>query len=169
MRLSLSFIAGMLALASASAGTAPLSFEIHKIDPQGVGETLGTITAQDGGSGLLLTPDLKGLPPGSHGFHVHENPACGPGEKDGKPTAGTAAGNHFDPKASGQHLGPLGLGHLGDLPMLTVAGDGSAKEAVTATRLHVADLAGRALVIHADADNYADKPGGARIACGVAK
>ena len=168
MRLSILLTASM-ALASASAGAASLSFEIHQITPQGVGAALGTITAHDGEAGLTLTPDLKGLPPGPHGFHVHENPACGPGEKDGKPAAGLAAGSHYDPKATGQHLGPQGAGHLGDLPVLTVAEDGSAKTAVTATRLHVADLAGRALVIHAEGDNYADKLGGGRIACGVAK
>lgn len=43
-----------------------------------------------------------------------------------------------------------------------------------ATRLRLADLAGRALMIHAGGDNFSDQPeknggGGARIACGVAK
>lgn len=168
MRIS-PLLAASLALAWASAGADPLSFELHKIGPQGVGETLGTVTAQDGPAGLLLTPDLKGLPAGPHGFHVHENPACAAGEKDGQPVAGLSAGSHFDPKATGKHLGPTGEGHLGDLPMLAVAEDGSAKTPVTAPRLHVADLAGRSLMVHAEADNYADKPGGGRIACGVAK
>lgn len=168
MRLSLLLTAGLV-LATTGAGAAPLVFELHKIDPQGVGASLGTVTAADGPAGLVLTPDIKGLPPGPHGFHVHESPACGPGEKDGKPAAGLAAGSHYDPAKTGQHLGPEGAGHLGDLPLLTVAADGGTQTAVTAKRLHVADLAGRALVIHAEADNYADQPGGGRIACGVAK
>jgi Cu-Zn family superoxide dismutase len=53
--------------------------------------------------------------------------------------------------------------------MLVVAEDGTAKTPVTAPRLRAKDLKGRALIIHAEADNYADKHGGARIACGMAK
>jgi Cu-Zn family superoxide dismutase len=48
-----------------------------------------------------------------------------------------------------------------------VGEDGTAKATVTAPRLHAKDLKGRALVIHAEADNFADKPGGPRIACGT--
>ena len=64
---------------------------------------------------------------------------------------------------------------LGDLPVLTVGADGTAKEELTAP--HIKDLGavrGRALMIHAGGDNYADEPkplggGGARIACGVVR
>ena len=45
---------------------------------------------------------------------------------------------------------------------------------MTANRLKVADVKGRALMIHAGGDNYSDQPkplggGGARVACGVIK
>jgi Cu-Zn family superoxide dismutase len=145
-----------------------IKVEMHQIDVRGLGASIGRVHAQDGATGLQLAPDLKNLPAGSHGFHLHENPDCGPGEKDGKIQAGLAAGNHYDPERTGKHLGPTGSGHLGDLPALTVAEDGTAKAPVlTAPRLHAKDLKGRALVIHAEPDNYGDKPGGARIACGV--
>jgi Cu-Zn family superoxide dismutase len=83
-----------------------------------------------------------------------------------------SAGGHLDPAKTGKHLGPEGKGHLGDLPVLTVASDGTARQAVVAPRLKMADLHNRALMIHAGGDNYADEPeplggGGARIACGV--
>ncbi|CAI8881877.1 Superoxide dismutase [Cu-Zn] 2 [Methylocaldum szegediense] len=143
--------------------------EMNKIDETGIGEAIGVIVAVDTPVGLQLTPNLKGLPPGPHGFHVHEFPDCNPKEKDGKPVAGLAAGGHFDPEKTGKHAGPEGDGHAGDLPVLKVAPDGTAKEAVTTKRLHVADLKGRSLMIHAEDDNYADKLGGARIACGVVK
>ncbi|MGX2033109.1 MULTISPECIES: superoxide dismutase [Cu-Zn] SodC [Methylocaldum] len=143
--------------------------EMNKIDETGIAESIGSVVAADTAAGLKLTPDLRGLPPGPHGFHVHEFPDCGAKEKDGKPVAGLAAGNHFDPKKTGKHAGPVGDGHAGDLPVLNVASDGTAQEAVTAKRLRVADLKGRSLMIHAEDDNYADKPGGARIACGVVK
>ena len=61
------------------------------------------------------------LPPGDHGFHVHVNPDCGPGNgPNGQPAAGMAAGGHYDPANTGKHLGPNGEGHKGDMPVLTV-------------------------------------------------
>jgi Cu-Zn family superoxide dismutase len=124
----------------------------------------------------MITVDLHGLPPGLHGFHIHENGACGPSSTPssaGAPVAAGAAGGHFDPARTAMHMGPTGNGHLGDLPYLTVAADGVDRESLTAPRIRdVATLRGRALVIHAGGDNYADQPkplggGGARIACGV--
>ena len=145
---------------------------IRAIDAGGVGKPVGEIIASDGNSGLLLNVRLRGIPPGQHGFHVHENGDCGPKVKGSKPGAGLAAGGHYDPNKSGKHAGPKGQGHLGDLPLLRADQEGSVNTEVVAPRLTVADLRGRALMIHAGGDNYADQPkplggGGARIACGV--
>ncbi len=141
--------------------------EMHAIDEKGVGISLGRIAVKELPEGIRLSPDLHGLPHGDHGFHLHENASCEAGEKDGKVQAGLGAGSHYDPDKTGKHLGPNGLGHKGDLPVLTVSSDGVAATAVTATRLRVDDLKGRSLVIHATPDNYGDQPGGARIACGI--
>lgn len=140
---------------------------MHLINDKGVGPAIGQILAHGTSAGVMFMPNLKGLPPGPHGFHVHEAADCGVKEKDGKMVAGLAAGGHFDPANTGKHLGPSGEGHLGDLPMLVVEPNGTAERTVTAGRLKIADLRGRSLMIHAEADNYGDKPGGARIACGV--
>lgn len=145
---------------------------ISLTDESGVGEEVGTVTVADTQYGLLLTPSLMGLPPGIHGFHVHQNPACGPGEKDGKVVPGLAAGGHYDPANTGSHEGPYGEGHLGDLPPLYVGMDGSASTPILAPRLTVADAVGHSMMIHMDGDNFADMPaplggGGARLACGV--
>jgi Cu-Zn family superoxide dismutase len=146
---------------------------MFKIDANGVGPEIGTIRLYDGRGGLRLEPNLRGLPPGPRGFHVHENPNCGPAMKDGKMQAGMAAGGHYDPNATGKHVGPTGDGgHRGDLPVLEVDADGSATRAVNALRLSVDAVRGRALVIHEGGDNFADEPkplggGGARIACGA--
>ena len=112
------------------------------------------------------------MPPGLHGFHVHNNPSCDPAQKDGKLTPAAAAGDHYDPLRSGKHGLPWGNGHLGDLPPLYVATDGTATQPVLAPRLKLADVTGRALMVHAGGDNHADHPqelggGGGRIACGV--
>jgi len=151
---------------------AEVTIPMNAVDEHGVGKSLGTVRAVDSKDGLVITPDLKGLPPGAHGFHVHENPSCQPKEKEGKMTSALAAGGHYDPADAGKHEGPAGKGHLGDLPVLSVAADGSANMPVTAPRLKAADLKGRSLMIHAGGDNYSDQPqplggGGARIACGV--
>lgn len=152
---------------SSLAGAAEVTVDMHRIDATGIGLSVGKISATESQDGVVFSPDLEGLPPGSHGFHVHEHPDCGAKDKEGKVGAGLAAGGHYDPAKTGKHEGPSGNGHLGDLPMLAVAPDGTAKSAVTAPRLKLADLVGRSLMIHAEADNYADKHGGARIACGA--
>jgi Cu-Zn family superoxide dismutase len=160
-------------LAAAPAFADTLTITIHLTSDTGVGESIGTVVATDTPYGLLLTPDLKGLAPGLHGFHVHENGSCQCSEKDGKMVPGLSAGGHYDPAKTGKHLGPYSAdGHLGDLPPLYVAADGSATLAVLAPRLKVKDLKGRAVMVHAGGDNFSDQPaalggGGARVACGV--
>jgi len=148
--------------------------EIHAVTADGIGASLGAITIEETKDGLSFTPHLKGLPPGQHGFHIHENPDCAPKEKDGKPTAALAAGAHYDPDKAAKHDGPAGHGHKGDLPALTVDADGSATKAVIAPRLKFTEVLNRSLMIHAGGDNYSDTPeplggGGARMACGVIK
>jgi Cu-Zn family superoxide dismutase len=139
----------------------------------GPGKMIGSVTITESPHGLVFTPALTDLPAGPHGYHVHETGSCAVNEKDGKKVAAGAAGGHYDPNGTKQHLGPTGSGHLGDLPPLVVGGDGRATVPVTAPHLtRLAEVKGKALMIHAGGDNYADKPqplggGGARIACGV--
>jgi Cu-Zn family superoxide dismutase len=148
--------------------------QMNLITDQGVGKGIGTVTISDTPYGLLLVPELGELTPGIHGFHVHQNPDCGPALKDGKQVPGLAAGGHYDPAGTGKHEGPYAQGHLGDLPALYVGADGKATTPVLAPRLKTADLKGRSLMIHAGGDNYSDMPaalggGGGRIACGFIK
>ena len=148
---------------------------MNAIDANGVGKEIGTLRLSDTNAGLKITPELTGLSPGDHGFHVHVNPNCGPANgPNGQPAAGMAAGGHYDPANTGKHLGPHGEGHMGDMAVLTVDASGKATKAVIAPHLTVADVKGRSIIIHAGGDNYSDQPaplggGGARIACGVAK
>ncbi len=162
------FVAAAPALADRVAVT------IQTVDANGVGTSLGTVVAEDTRRGVVFTPDLSGLTPGIHGFHVHTNPSCAPKEQDGKSVPALAAGGHYDPSGSGKHEGPWGDGHLGDLPALFVTAGGRSTHPVLAPRLRVSDLAGRSLMLHAGGDNHADHPeklggGGARIACGVVR
>ena len=144
-----------------------INVEMRDITEQGSGTRLGTVQITESKDGLVLTPYLKGLTPGEHGFHVHENGRCDAGEKDGKPVAGLKAGGHYDPDHSGQHQGPKGQGHRGDLPRLVVNADGRAEQPVQSGRLQLSELSKRSLMIHEGNDNYGDQPGGARVACGI--
>jgi Cu-Zn family superoxide dismutase len=172
MRKSLAVLVATAILISGTAFAAEIVVQMNLIDAQGVGKAIGTVTIAEGPDGIVLTPALTDLPPGVHGFHLHQNPDCAAGEKDGQKVPGLAAGGHFDPAATGKHEGPQGAGHLGDLPALTVGPDGKATLPGVAPRLRLENLAGRSLMIHAGGDNYADVPaalggGGARLACGV--
>ena len=146
--------------------------KINQVSPSGTGADLGTIKVSSAsGGGVEFTPNLHDLVPGEHGFHVHENSTCDPGDKNGVIIAALAAGGHYDPDKTDKHAGPDGMGHLGDLPRLTVNDKGFSTIPVVAKRLKMSDLKGRSLMIHSGSDNYSDNPpmggGGSRVACGV--
>lgn len=154
------------------AAFAQTSVTLNLVNATGTGNSIGTISLSDSPHGLVLTPALRELPPGVHGFHVHDKGDCGPSQVDGKPVPAGAAAGHYDPARTGKHGTPWGDGHLGDLPALFVTNDGQASTPVLAPRLKLADVAGRAIMVHAGGDNHADHPvplggGGGRIACGV--
>ena len=170
-KLRLVFLSSAVSIAGIAC--ADYKVDVNAIDIKGVGAPLGTvtITASPKG-GVLFTPDLKGLPPGSHGFHVHEFANCAAKQKEGKLEPGEAAGSHYDPKKTHKHAGPKGDGHLGDLPPLQVNTQGTATKPVSSERLALKELRNKALVIHRGGDNFSDQPkpgggGGTRIACGV--
>ena len=148
--------------------------EVFLATDKGPGASVGVVTFTDTPAGLEIKTDLKGLPPGKHGFHVHEKPDCGAVEKDGKGVPASAAGGHYDPEKTGKHLGPDKGGHLGDLPVLEAAAGGTAKVTLLVKKPKAGDFKNRSVMIHAGGDNYSDEPaplggGGARIACGVIK
>lgn len=175
---TLVLLGGSLLLASPAFAAAPkakpVKVTMNQISADGVGASVGTVTIKQTKDGVELAVDLKGLTPGEHGFHLHERPSCDPADKEGKKTAGQAAGPHWDPDATKAHKGPGGGGHKGDLPKLTVPEGGKVKAKLPVTGLAIADLAGKSLMIHAGGDNYSDAPkplggGGDRIVCGVVR
>ena len=141
---------------------------IHHISSTGVGEKIGYVTMFDSDEGLVLQTDVHDLPPGKHGFHIHEFGNIEP--KDGK--AAGMAGQHYDPEKTKKHLGPYRNGHKGDLPFITVNKRGVSREKLVAPRLTLEEVKGLALIIHSGGDNYSDKPvvnggGKSRIAGGI--
>lgn len=153
-------------------GAEEVTVTMNLVTKDGVGKKIGTVALSDSPYGLILRPNLEGLKPGIHGFHVHQNPDCGPAKAGGKMVPGLAAGGHLDPGNTERHEGPYGNGHLGDLPVLPVDRNGKATVPLLAPRLKTSDVKGHSLLIHVGGDNYSDKPkklggGGPRAACGI--
>lgn len=155
------FIASIISLNAVQAAQMSATINATGANQNSIGEIIFTETP----NGLLITPNLTGVSPGLHGFHLHQHPNCG--------ADGMDAGGHYDPTNTNSHQGPYGNGHLGDLPVLYVSDEGTAKTPTLAPRLKLKDLTGLTVMIHANGDNYTDTPplggGGARIACGVIK
>lgn len=156
------YFLGMLGLFASLTAYANVVVPIYTTDA--AHQSLGTVTFAQTKFGLLVTPNLHGLTPGIHGFHLHDKASCA--------DAGMAAGGHWDAKNTKKHLGPYQSGHTGDLPALAVDANGNATIPVLAPQIELKNITGHALMIHAQGDNYSDTPqplggGGARIACGV--
>jgi Cu-Zn family superoxide dismutase len=155
-------------LLTSSIALADLSIPVYFVSEPNLGKLAGTVQVSETKYGLLFTPDLHGLKPGVHGFHVHQNPSC---EQNGM-----AAGGHLDPDGNNKHLGPfVDGGHMGDLPVLYVNADGSSSLPVLAPRLnHLEEVRNHSLMLHEGGDNYSDVPaklggGGTRMVCGIIK
>lgn len=133
------------------------------------GAVVGQVELSESPYGAVFTPALSSLPAGLHGFHVHANGSCDSSIKDGQ----SVAGGHYDPQQTGRHGAPWQDDvHKGDLPPLYVDEVGNAVQPVLAPRLTLAELSGKALMIHAGGDNHSDHPaplggGGPRVVCGI--
>lgn len=156
--------ASVLLLVSSICSAAEVTIPMHLTASKQ--QAIGSIKALDTKHGLKLIPHLKDLPPGKHGFHIHDQPNCG--------DKGLAAGGHYDPHQTGHHNGPYHTqnGHLGDLPIIIVNKNGIANVPTIAPRLTVNMIKNHAVMIHEGGDNYSDQPeklggGGGRIACGI--
>ncbi len=109
-----------------------------------------TVTVQTTGSGKLS--------PGFHGLHLHSFAKCEPNSvapTGGAPGDFLSAGGHFQ---AGGHTGHPASG---DLASLQVREDGSALLVTTTNGFTKQDLLagnGTAIIIHADADNFANIP-----------
>jgi len=170
MRRFASLAAGLAVFAAAHAAETTVRLNIAQLGSPG--PAVGTVRIVETRYGLVFYPSLTGLPPGLHGFHVHENASCAAAEQNGTLVPAGAAGGHLDPLGSKHHGEPWGDGHLGDLPPIYVSATGLSGNPVLAPRLKLSDVLHHALMVHAGGDNHSDHPatlggGGARIACGV--
>jgi len=137
------------------------------------GDDAGTATfIPDKGGKITVKLNLKNLPPGEHGVHIHAKPLCD------APDFKTAAG-HFNPESK-QHgfENPMGH-HAGDLPKNVTIGENRTGEATfkidylsldPASPNSILANGGTSIVVHEKADDMKTDPAGNsgnRIACGV--
>ena len=134
------------------------------------GAIIGTTTFEQTPTGVLVYVDVRDLPPGPHGIHLHATGSCSPDFK--------AAMGHINPGQVAHGLqNPDGRDN-GDLPNLYAAADGTARAEFFTLRVSVSDGAmpalldeeGSAVIIHDMPDDHMTQPiggAGGRIGCGI--
>lgn len=134
------------------------------------GKDLGSIKLIETTAGVLLRIKLKGLPPGVHGFQIHETGKC-----------------EGDFSSAGSIYNPLGAKHgylndegptVGDLPNIFVGAEGEVEADMLSPFVTLSkdaeetifDQDGTSFIVFDKADDYVSDPegnAGSRIACGV--
>ena len=166
-------VTACLLLSSAGlAAKTPMPAPIRVVLKTSAGEGAGTAELKQKGKNVQVKLELKNLPAGIHGIHIHAKAACD--APDFK-----AAGPHFNPtdkehgfkNPAGHHAGDfsenlqIGLGHTLDdtVTLKDVSLDPGAPNSLTAN-------GGTAIVIHEKQDDMMTDPSGNsgnRLACGV--
>ncbi|XP_043464624.1 superoxide dismutase [Cu-Zn], chloroplastic-like isoform X2 [Leptopilina heterotoma] len=120
---------------------------------------------------VTITGTIYGIPPGLHGFHVHEK---------GDMTKGCiSTGKHFNPERVNHGAPNDRVRHVGDLGNLNASEDWTAKVDITDTMISLSgpnSIIGRAFVVHEKTDDLGKGnstlsletgDAGDRIACGI--
>ena len=113
---------------------------------------------------------MANVPPGKHGFHVHENGSCA--------EMGKAAGGHFNPDHVQHGFLPKD-GYMnaqaGDMGNIEVGTDGTGILKLFMPGLTLKDgkyaVTGKSVILHEKEDDFSQPVGnaGSRIGCGIIK
>lgn len=142
---------------------------VAKIDPRSGSSVIGSAVFQLDGEVVTMELAAEGLTPGSHAIHMHQNGDCSAADA-------MSAGPHWNPDGA-MHGAPTAASHhAGDMGNLEADASGFASltfsnpawtlGSETSTQ---ADVVGRAIIIHANIDDFSQPAGnaGSRVACGV--
>jgi Cu-Zn family superoxide dismutase len=135
------------------------------LQPTEGNKVMGTVTFTKTEKGIRVQADVSGLPPGKHGFHVHEF-------GDASSADGMAAGGHFNPHNK-EHGSPTAPNrHVGDLGNVEADSAGHATFDLVDPAMSFSgatSILGRGVVIHQKADDFRQPDGeaGSRLAVGV--
>lgn len=145
----------------------PLTVQLINQD----GMTIGEAVLVEDKRGVIISTEATDLPPGLHGYHIHEHGLCETPDFE-------TAGGHFNPDDKEHGFDHENGPHAGDLPNLNVEDDGTVKDQYINNRVTLVEgedhslrgTDGTTLIIHSDPDDYISQPAGDagdRIACGV--
>jgi superoxide dismutase, Cu-Zn family len=139
---------------------------VARLSPASGSSVSGTVTFTERADGVDVRVSLRGLVPGEHGFHIHEQGDCS------APDA-SSAGDHFNPEHAAHADRAAAERHLGDLGNLRADVLGLVETSFVDGRLSLSgehSILGRAVIVHAQPDDLKTQPGGnagARVACGI--
>lgn len=128
----------------------------------------GMVHLEEVKDGLKVIAEVRGVTPGKHGFHIHENGSCA---EEGK-----AAGGHFNPDQVSHGLLPkdgFSHAHAGDMGNLEVGPDGTGRLEMTLPRANLSEgkynVTGKSVILHEKEDDFGQPTGnaGGRIGCGI--
>jgi Cu-Zn family superoxide dismutase len=129
----------------------------------------GRVALRPMADGVHLGGTIGGFQPNSvHAIHVHEKGDCSAADA-------SSAGGHFNPGNSAHGRANTATHHAGDMDNITAGNDGTVTLDIHLSGVTLGggapnDIANRALVVHAAADDYTSQPAGnsgARVACAV--
>lgn len=157
--------------------TAPTTGEVSsagealaEIDGRSGTDTDGMAHFTQSGGQVTMHLTVKNLKPGPHAAHLHETGDCS------APDA-SSAGPHWNPTSDPHGKWGHGEHHKGDIGNIEVAEDGTGSLTLTTAQWSLGtgaanDVVGKAVVVHADADDFTSQPAGAaggRVGCGVVR
>jgi Cu-Zn family superoxide dismutase len=140
------------------------------LEPRSGSNVRGTVTFTQVGDVVRVSGQVTGHTKGPKGMHIHEKGDC-------SDHAAMHTGGHFNPGKT-KHGGPYSeVKHAGDLGNINFNDAGVAKFSFAVGDISVSSTAangivGRAVIVHAAADDMKTDPtgnAGARVACGVIK
>ena len=157
--------ASFLLIVSCAHSKAPMA--MATLDSTSGSTAKGVVHLTDAGDGNVeVAVDLTGVPPGVHGFHIHEKGDCGNNAMN--------AGGHFNPTGMVHGAPDAQSHHAGDFGNVEADASGNVDETRMLHGITVSpgttSVVGRAVILHADPDDLKTQPtgnAGARIACGV--
>ena len=164
-KLALVSILLLVIFACRSAQPGPMAMAM--LHPTSGSHAVGMVHFQQMSDGSVeVKVDLTNVPPGVHGFHIHDKGDCGDN--------GNAAGGHFNP-SSMPHGAPDAVSHhAGDFGNVTAGANGTVNTTFTTHSITVAagpnSVVGHAVILHGNPDDLTSQPSGnagPRIACGV--
>ena len=138
-----------------------------EIRPASGSQVHGSVKFTQVGKRVRVDAEIAALPPGPHGFHIHDKGDCS------APDA-MSAGEHFNPAAKRHGAPGAPDRHAGDLGNLNANDYGKATLSLMLDDISVSKgtdgVTGRAVIVHAGADDLKTDPtgnSGGRVACGV--